>query len=157
LRAARGTRHAVAAADAYSAAVVRTAPLTDLALNVFNQFMQFEHRRERPISARAFARRLAQHGGVAAIIIGCSVVLGTGGYHWLGGASWLDSFLNACMILGGMGQVGDINPTSGKLFASIFALYAGMIFLIVAAVLLTPIFHRVLHRFHWEGDNARQG
>jgi hypothetical protein len=116
--------------------------------------MEFEHRRERPIPLRAFIWRLAHHGGVAAGVVAISAAIGTVGYHWLGEQGWLDAFLNACMILGGMGQVGDVTPTGGKLFASFFALYAGMIFLIVAAVLLTPIFHRVLHRFHWEGDDA---
>lgn len=121
----------------------------------FFTLMDFEHRRERPISSQRFLRRLARNGGAAAIIVGFSLIVGTTGYHWLGNQAWIDAFLNACMILGGMGQVGDITPTAGKLFSSIFALYAGMIFLIIAAVMLTPIFHRIIHRFHWEADNSR--
>lgn len=115
---------------------------------------ELEHRGERPITRRLFMRRLVRHGGFASMIIGVSILIGTFGYRILGQMSWIDSFLNACMILGGMGQVGDVKATSGKLFAGLFALYAGMIFLIVSAVVLTPIFHRVLHRFHWEADHS---
>jgi hypothetical protein len=121
--------------------------------SLFN-FMEFEPRRERPLSTRMFFRRLLRNGGAAAVIVGASLVIGTTGYHWLGDERWLDAFVNACMILGGMGQIGDVKAPPGKLFSGLFALYAGMIFLIVAAVFLTPIFHRVLHRFHWEGDHA---
>ena len=74
------------------------------------------------------------------------------GYHWIAHFSWVDSFLNACMLLGGMGPVGDtpLPNVSAKIFAGLFALYAGLVFLASAALLLTPVFHRVLHRFHWE-------
>lgn len=68
----------------------------------------------------------------------------------LAGYRWIDAFLNACMLLGGMGPVGDLPNDASKLFASLFALYSGLVFLILAALLLTPVFHRVLHRFHWE-------
>jgi sterol desaturase/sphingolipid hydroxylase (fatty acid hydroxylase superfamily) len=122
-------------------------------LTFFN-FFALEHRHERPISTRAFARRLARNGGAVAIIVGLALIVGMVGYHWLGDQAWIDAFLNACMILGGMGQVGDVKATSGKLFAGIYALLAEMVILIVAATMLTPIFHRVLHRFHWEGDHS---
>ena len=71
-----------------------------------------------------------------------------GGYHWIAGFTWVDSFLNACMLLGGMGPVGDLRGNGGKIFAGLFALYAGLVFLAVGALLLAPVFHRVLHRFH---------
>jgi hypothetical protein len=118
------------------------------------QLFIFEHRGERPISRRRFFMRLAQNGGVALAVIVVSLVVGTAGYHWLGPMAWIDSFLNASMILGGMGPVGDIPTSAGKVFASLFALYAGVIFLVIAAVMLTPVFHRVLHRFHWDAKSA---
>jgi len=79
-----------------------------------------------------------------------SVLLGMAGYHWIAGFSWINAFLNACMILGGMGPVGDLPNNSAKLFAGMFALYAALVLVLVAALFLTPVFHRVLHHFHWE-------
>lgn len=80
------------------------------------------------------------------------------GYRWIAHFSWIDSFLNACMLLGGMGPVSDtpLPNDRAKIFAGIFALYAGLVFLASAALLLTPVFHRVLHRFHWELTQREQ-
>ena len=99
--------------------------------------------------------RLSRHGAYAGVLVACSLVLGMAGYHWIAHVSWIDAFLNACMLLGGMGPVGDIPTVSGKLFAGVFALYAGLVFLVATALILTPIFHRVMHRFHWASDEAR--
>jgi len=79
-----------------------------------------------------------------------SLVGGILGFHTFSLLSWVDSLLNASMLLGGMGPVGDLGPPAGKLFASAYALYSGLIFLIVAGLLVTPLFHQVLHRFHME-------
>jgi hypothetical protein len=117
-----------------------------------NNIFRYEHRGQRPLSTRRFVARLAQHGGVAAALIGVSLLVGLAAYHWLAGFGWVDSFLNAAMILGGMGPVGDIHSTSGKVFAGLYALYAGVVFLVVAALMLTPMFHRMIHRFHWDAD-----
>jgi hypothetical protein len=68
----------------------------------------------------------------------------------LDGQDWVDALLNASMILGGMGPVGELHTVAGKLFAAFYALYSGMVFLIVAGVLFVPVFHRFLHRFHLE-------
>ena len=78
------------------------------------------------------------------------------GYHWLADQSWVDAFLNAAMLLGGMGPVGELHTTSAKIFAGVYALYAGIVFLVLAAMLLGPVFHRVLHHFHWEADQEAQ-
>jgi hypothetical protein len=72
------------------------------------------------------------------------------GYHCIAGQSWVDAFLNACMLLGGMGEVGDLQGNGAKIFAGLFALYSGLVVLVVAAVMLSPVFHRLIHRFHWE-------
>lgn len=83
-----------------------------------------------------------------------SLVLGMLGYHWIAGLPWVDAFENAAMLLGGMGPVGnDVATRSGKIFAGMFALYAGLVFLVVTALVLSPVFHYVLHRFHWEASH----
>jgi hypothetical protein len=95
---------------------------------------------------------MAQQAMYASMLIAWSVVLGMIGYHWIAGFSWVDSFLNACMLLGGMGPVGDLPGDAAKIFAGVFALYAGLVFLVVTALILTPVFHRVIHRFHWDAS-----
>jgi hypothetical protein len=78
------------------------------------------------------------------------------GYHELEGLSYLDGFLNSSMLLGGMGPIDFPKTEGGKLFAGLYALYAGLLFLILTAILLAPVFHRVLHRFHVEGDEPEE-
>lgn len=117
--------------------------------------MRFEGRHERPISRAQFRRRMMRHGGYAAIVVVASLALGVAGYMGLAHMSLVDALLNAAMLLGGMGPVGAIEGTAAKLFAAGFALYSGLVFLVVAGVLLVPVFHRVLHRFHWETEHAR--
>jgi hypothetical protein len=103
-----------------------------------------------PPSPIDFARHVARQIAYAGALVGASLLLGMSGYHWIVGYQWIDAFLNACMLLGGMGQVGDLRGDGAKLFAGGFALYSGLVFLAVTALGLTPVFHWVLHRFHWE-------
>lgn len=110
----------------------------------------YEHHTEKLLPRRQFLRRMRRHGGVAGLILICSLGLGTAGFHWLAGQEWLDGFLNASMLLGGMGLVGEIHGDIGKLFASLYALYAGIVFLGAAALFLAPVVHRTLHKFHLE-------
>jgi len=91
---------------------------------------------------------MMRHGGYALIAVGGSLIIGTVGFHYLARQSTIDAFLNSSMLLGGMGPVGEISSTGGKLFASIFALYAGLVFIAVAALLTAPLLHRWMHRFH---------
>jgi hypothetical protein len=119
--------------------------------------MHFEHRNEPILSRRLFMRRLARHGFYSLLLLAVSLMLGIGGYHWIARFSWIDSLLNASMLLGGMGPVGELPGDDSKVFASIYALYSGVVFLVLAGLLLAPVFHRVLHRFHWEADHQRQG
>ena len=79
-----------------------------------------------------------------------SLAAGMIGYHGLERLSWLDSFLNAAMLLGGMGPVAVPVTPSGKIFAGLYALYCGLVVLIVAGIILAPVAHRILHRFHLE-------
>ena len=88
------------------------------------------------------------HFGIALTLMAFSLLLGMGGYVYFESLSWTDAFLNAAMLLGGMGPVNAPMTEGGKLFAGWYALYAGLVFLIVAGVLGAPVVHRVLHRFH---------
>ena len=108
----------------------------------------FEHHSE-PLAPQAvFARRMLRYGLVTAGIIVFSLFIGILGYHYFESLSWIDSLLNASMILGGMGPVNSLQTNAGKLFASFYALYSGVILLASIGVLAAPIFHRFLHRFH---------
>jgi hypothetical protein len=111
-----------------------------------------------PISRALFARRLMRQGGYATVLAAVSLLIGTIGFRASVYDNWLDAFLNASMLLGGMGPVGDAAQwhRPGKWFGALFALYAGLVFLIMAGLLATPVFHRVLHRFHWEGRESKK-
>jgi hypothetical protein len=97
-----------------------------------------------------FIRRVARSALIAAVLIGSSLALGVLGYHFAVGLDWLDSLLNASMILTGMGPVDPVHTPGGKIFASAYALFSGVAFLTIVAVLLAPVVHRFLHRFHLE-------
>jgi hypothetical protein len=106
------------------------------------------------LSRRKFAYRLWQHFLVALSVVGVSLLIGLLGYHLLARLSWIDSFLNAAMLLGGMGPVGDIPTPAGKIFAGVYALYAGLVLIAASALLLAPVFHRLMHRLHMEGAKS---
>jgi hypothetical protein len=110
----------------------------------------FERRHEPLLSRVEFLWRMFSHIGMAVGIILGSLMVGILGYHCLEGMAWIDSLLNASMILGGMGPIGEMRTTSGKIFASCYALYSGIVFLVVAGVLFAPMIHRLLHHFHLE-------
>ena len=112
----------------------------------------YEGKQDPLLPRPAFFKRLLYHGLAAAGLVVVSLGIGMLGYHALEGLSWLDSLVNASMLLGGMGPVNELHTTGGKLFASFYALYSGLIFLIVAGVLFVPVFHRVLHSFHLDDD-----
>jgi hypothetical protein len=109
----------------------------------------YEPRGTRPLNTRRFARRVVNHFLVAQGLVAVSLLGGMAGYHGYEGLPWIDAFLNASMLLGGMGPVDSPHTHAGKIFAGCFALYSGLVFLIVAAVLVAPVLHRVLHKFHW--------
>ena len=110
----------------------------------------FEHRRDPLAPPRMFARRVARHGAISGGIVLGSLSIGAVGYHGYGALPWIDALLNAAMILTGMGPVDAMRTTGGKLFATGYALFSGVAFLTIVAVLLAPVFHRFLHRFHLE-------
>ena len=110
----------------------------------------FEHHHQPLIPASAFIRRALKHALFAFGIVVGSLGIGMLGYHGFEGLSWLDAFVNSAMLLGGMGPIGELHTTGGKLFAAFYALYSGLVFLVVAAVLFGPVIHRLLHQFHLE-------
>lgn len=111
----------------------------------------YEHHRTPPIPVERFALRLVAHAGVAAVLIAFSLLAGMAGYRHFEHMSWLDAFLNSAMLLGGMGPVKTTGLSdAGKLFAGLYALYSGLAFIAVMSIMLAPVVHRVLHRFHWD-------
>ena len=115
----------------------------------------YESRRQQPLTHGTFVQRLALHAACAVALVIGSLAIGMVGYHLLEHLSWIDAFLNASMLLGGMGPVDPPKTSGGKLFAGCYALYAGLVFIITAAVLFAPLLHRVLHRFHVDEKDAR--
>lgn len=118
---------------------------------------KFEHRRQQPISTNAFLLRQAQFLLSSTVLLSVGLGIGMLGYHELESMSWLDSFVNAAMILGGMGPVDMLHTEEGKLFAGCYALFSGLVFLVAAGLFFSPMVHRLLHKFHFEEqdkDNA---
>ena len=112
----------------------------------------FEHRTEPLLPRHRFVWRVLGFLSLAAAAIGAALGIGVVGYHYLGGLPWIDALLNASMILGGMGPVDPIPSPAGKLFASAYALFSGLLFIGAASLVLTPFVHRIMHRLHVEDD-----
>jgi hypothetical protein len=100
-----------------------------------------------------YSLRLLGHTLLALTIIAFALFIGVAGYHFIGGMTWIAALLNASMILGGMGPVNPLTSASAKLFASFYALFAGLAFLAIAGVLIAPIAHRFLHLDAEDGDS----
>ena len=108
----------------------------------------YESRKQPVASRRRFVRRVVASLAVAALIVGLSLFAGMLGYAYLEGMSWIDAFLNAAMILSGMGPVDQLKTSAGKLFAGCYAIYSGVVVLVASGIVLAPIAHRIFHRFH---------
>jgi len=115
----------------------------------------YEGRRSPPAPRRVFLWRLGGHFGVAAGLVAVSLGGGMAGYSYFEHLGWRDSFLNAAMLLGGMGPVESPTTPGGKVFAGLYALYAGLMFLVSVGIILAPVVHRLLHQFHWDGAEER--
>ena len=114
-------------------------------------------RADRLLSREAFLQRQGRFSLLALGLVAASLGLGVLGYHWTESLGWLDSLLNASMLLGGMGPVESPQTAAGKLFASFYALFSGVVFLLAAGVFAAPMVHRMLHRFHLEGLDQDAG
>lgn len=112
------------------------------------RLLHFEHHSEPLLSRRKFLIRLTGHILSGVLLIALSLGAGMLGYHLFEHLSWVDALLNASMILGGMGPVNALTTTGGKIFASLYALFSGIIFLVAAGLMVAPVVHRLLHSMH---------
>ena len=116
--------------------------------------LRFESKTE-PLPSRAkFVERMGRNFGLAFALVAVSLVAGMLGYHLTEGMDAVDSFVNAAMILSGMGPIGELKTTGGKLFAGFYALYSGLVLVLASGVVLAPLVHRMLHRFHVADDEG---
>jgi len=114
--------------------------------------LRFEKNGERLATWPRFARRMAVSLAITLTIVAVALSAGMLGYHAIAKLSWVDSVLNASMILTGMGPVDPMKDTASKLFASAYALFSGVVFLSAVGIVLSPIFHRIIHAFHIDDD-----
>lgn len=112
------------------------------------QIHQLEHRSQPVLSSMHFRWRLLRYVLFSSSLVIIALLVGMLGYHTLEGLSWVDSFLNAAMLLGGMGPVDAMKTDAGKIFSGFYALFAGLLFLVLAGIIFTPLIHRLLHKFH---------
>jgi hypothetical protein len=110
----------------------------------------YEARRDRPLPLGRFLGRLARHFGAVLVLLGLSLAIGIWGYSHFEHLPWRDAFLNSAMLLGGMGPVNAPQTNMGKLFAGAYALFAGLVFIFSAGILLAPVLHRLFHTLHWD-------
>ena len=116
--------------------------------------MMFEHKSESVLPQPLFFKRLVIFSSVAIGVVLVALGLGIMGYHYICDLSWLDSLLNASMILTGMGPVNTMNSSSAKVFASIYALFSGVVFLSSTGIILSPVLHRIMHILHMEDSDS---
>jgi hypothetical protein len=114
-----------------------------------------EHKKSRLATKKQFRHRLLKASTLSIMIFIISLSMGVTGYHVLAGLPWVDSFLNASMILGGMGPVDNLTSNTAKIFAGCYALFSGVAFISAMAIFITPILHRFLHRFHLDSEETR--
>ena len=116
----------------------------------------FEQKHQDIAPVPVFMKRLALCFGSAIVLILVALFIGIAGYHWFAGLTWIDSLLNASMILGGMGPVDQLTNTGAKVFASVYALFSGLVFIAVMGVVFSPILHRMLHKFHIDNKDFQK-
>ncbi len=110
--------------------------------------MEFEHQSEPVLPFGQFIKRVFRYTFFAFLLLGTSLGIGVLGYHYFNELPWLDSLLNASMILTGMGPIDPMKNDGAKWFASLYSIFSGVVFLSTVAVFLSPIVHRFLHRLH---------
>lgn len=116
----------------------------------------YEHHNKPLLSSKKYLNRLFNSVALAFILICLALLIGILGYHFICNLGWTDSLLNASMILAGMGPVDNIQTNTGKVFASFYAIFSGVAFLSIIAVILAPVMHRFLHKFHLESEEEEE-
>jgi membrane protein YdbS with pleckstrin-like domain len=115
----------------------------------------YEHRKQKLLPRPKFAWRVFLHLSVAFLLVLFALALGIGGYYYIAGLPWIDAVLNAAMILGGMGPVDPLTTTGAKVFASAYALFAGLLFIGILGIVILPFVHRLMHKLHMEDSEPR--
>ena len=115
----------------------------------------YEHRTRPLLPRKVFYQRLARHAAMGIAVIVVSLGIGMVGYHTLEKLPWIDAFLNAAMILSGMGPVATLQTDAGKLFAGCYALYSGLTLIAILGIIFAPVVHRFLHKFHLEDEGRK--
>ena len=115
----------------------------------------YEHHTKPLLPRKVYYQRLARHAAMGVGVIAVSLGIGMAGYHWLEKLPWIDAFLNAAMILSGMGPVASLQTNAGKLFAGCYALYSGIALITVLGIIFAPVIHRFLHKFHLEDEGRK--
>ena len=113
----------------------------------------FERKHQKVAPVPVFIKRLVICIGIAILLILFALIIGIAGYHWIAGFNWIDSLLNASMILSSMGPVNLLTNTGAKVFASLYALFSGIVFIAVMGIVFSPIVHRMLHKFHIDDED----
>ena len=116
----------------------------------------FERKHEKIAPVSVFAKRMAGSVALAGILGSIALSIGIAGYHWIAGFGWVDSILEASMILGGMGPANQLITTGAKLFASGYALFSGLVFIALMGIVLGPLVHRMLHKFHMDEEDMEK-
>ncbi len=112
----------------------------------------FEHRTDSLLPRRAFIARLAHAAGIGFLLVAVCLIIGMLGYHGFEKLSWVDAFANAAMILSGMGPMATLQTNGGKIFAGCYALFSGLAFITIIGIVLAPVAHRCLHKFHLDSS-----
>jgi hypothetical protein len=116
------------------------------------RLFEFEASHQPLLSRAAFFRRLTRHFLASVLLVGGSLLGGMAGYRYFEGMSWIDAYANAAMILSGMGPLAQLETFGGKLFAGSYALYSGLTVIVAMSIILSPVLHRLLHRFHLQSE-----
>jgi hypothetical protein len=120
-------------------------------------WLRYERRHDQLAPRSVFVRRIIASLVVALCLIAVALFIGICGYHFLAGFNWVDSLLEASMILGGMGPVNQLPTDAAKVFASIYALFSGLILIALMGIILSPVIHRVMHKFHVDEKDVNRG
>jgi len=118
-------------------------------------WLSYEHRNDQLAPRSVFIKRVIAALAVALALILVALTIGISGYHFIAGFNWVDSLLEASMILGGMGPIKELPSDSAKVFASIYALFSGIIFIGVMGIILAPVVHRIMHKFHVDEKDVK--
>lgn len=116
----------------------------------------YENKKQKLLPRRKFLHRLARNMTIGLGLIGLALLIGMWGYRYFEGMKWVDAYLNAAMILSGMGPAESLKTEGGKLFAGTYALFSGILFLVIIAIIFAPIFHRFFHQFHMAEDTGNK-